>query len=304
LNTKRRARARTGLVAIAASSALALGACGGGHAGGQQGGAAQGGGNAGAGGSNACAAASQVLNKTQTYAGKQVTTTGTVGQVVGPHAFTVTTGGNTSGGTAQTVLAVEKETVSLTPGSSVEVTGKFEPTFSTDQAQAFTGGTLDQATLTAYDGKPYIQAVFAGPASANLSRSQGGILGIGSNGCGSANEVLNDTQSYTGQQVTIAGAVGQVVGPHAFTVTASGNAQGAKPQTVLAVAKETTSLTVGSPVQVTGILQPAFTTNQAQAFTGGTLDQAALTAYDGKPYIQGVFAGPVSANLSGGQGAG
>ncbi|MBV9057526.1 MAG: hypothetical protein JOZ09_00010 [Pseudonocardiales bacterium] len=291
-----------GLVAVAASSALVLGACGGGQAGGQ-GGVAQGGGSGSGGGSSACAAASQVLNKTQAYANKQVTTTGTVGQVVGPHAFTVITN-NPQGGGAQTLLAVENETASLTPGSPVEVTGKFQPAFSTDQAQAFTGGTLDQATFTAYNGKPYIQAVFAGPASANLTRGQGGVFGIGSNGCGSANEVLNNMQSYPGQQVTIAGAIGQVIGPHAFILTASGNAQGAKPQTVLAVTKETMSLTVGSPVQVTGMLQPAFNANQAQAFTGGTLDQAALTPDNGKPYIQAVFAGPVSANLSGGQGAG
>ena len=86
MNTKRRSRARMGLVAVAASSALVLGACGGGQARGQQGGS-----NAGASGSSACAAASQVLDKPQTYAGKQVTVTGTMGQVVGPNAFTMTT---------------------------------------------------------------------------------------------------------------------------------------------------------------------------------------------------------------------
>ncbi|HXT46979.1 MAG TPA: hypothetical protein VN748_23165, partial [Pseudonocardiaceae bacterium] len=57
-------------------------------------------------------------------------------------------------------------------------------------------------------------------------------------------------------------------------------------------------LTPGSPVQVTGTLQPTFDTNQAQTFTGGNLDQAAFTAYNGKPYVQAVFAGPVSANLA------
>jgi hypothetical protein len=292
-----------GLVALAASSALVLGACGGGNAGGQQGGAAQGGGNPGAGTSNACAAASQVLDHTQSYAGKQVTITGTIDQVVGPHAFTVTTG-NTQGGAAQTLLAVDKQTMPLTPGSPVQITGTFQPTFNTEQAQAFTGGTLDQAAFTAYNDKPYIQAMSAGPVSTNLTHGQGGVFGIGSSGCGSANDVLNNMQSYTGQQVTIAGAIGQVVSPHAFTVVASGNAQGAKPQTVLAVTRETMALTQGSPVQITGTLQPAFSTEQAQAFTGGNLGAAAFTAYDGKPYIQAVSAGPVSANLSGGQGAG
>ena len=76
------------------------------------------------------------------------------------------------------------------------------------------------------------------------------------------------------------------------------NAQGSGTQTLLAVDKETTSLTPGSPVQVTGTLQPTFDTNQAQTFTGGNLDQAAFTAYNGKPYVQAVFAGPVSANLA------
>jgi len=286
-----------GLAAVAASSALVLGACG------SQGATAQGGSNAGVNGSSACAAASQILDKPQAYAGKQVTLIGTIGQAVGPNAFTMTTN-NTHGDGTQTLLAVERQTTSLTPGSPVEVTGKFEPAFSTDQAQAFTGGTIDQAASTAYTGKPYLQALFTSPVSANLAHGQGGVLGIGTSGCGSANQVLNDLQSYTGKQVTIAGAVGQVAGPHAFTLTASGNAQGAQPQTVLAVTKEAMSLTAGTPLQITGTLQPAFNANQAQAFTGSPLDQASLTADNGKPYIEAVFAGPISANISGGQGAG
>jgi hypothetical protein len=288
-----------GLVAVAASSALVLGACGGGHAGGQQGEAAQGGGNPGVSTSSACAAASQILDNTQSYTGKQVTVTGTVGQVVDPHAFSVTTG-NANGGAAQTLLAVDKHATSLTQGSPVQITGTLQPTFSSEAAQAFTGGSLGQAALTAYNGKPYVQAVFTGPVSANLTRGQGGVFGIGSSGCGSANQVVKDMQSYTGQQVTMTGAIGQVVSPHAFTLIASGNAQGVRPQAVLAVTKETMSLTAGSPVEVTGRLQPAFSAEAAQAFTGSSLDHAALTAYNGKPYVQAVVTGPVSANLSGG----
>jgi hypothetical protein len=291
-----------GLVAVAASSALVLGACGGGHAGGQQGGAAQGGGNPDANTSSSCAAASQVLDHTKSYTGKQITVTGTVRQVVDPHAFAVTTG-NANGGAPQTLLAVDQHATSLTVGSPVEVTGRLQPAFSAEAAQAFAGGSPDQAALTPYNGKPYIQAVFTGPVSANLAQGQG-VLGIGSSGCGSANQIVKNMQSYIGQQVTMTGAIGQVVGPHAFTVIASGNAQGVQPQAVLAVAKETMSLTAGSPVQVVGSLQPTFSAEAAQAFTGGSPDQAGLTAYNGKPYVQAVFVGPVSANLSGGQGAG
>jgi hypothetical protein len=119
--------------------------------------------------------------------------------------------------------------------------------------------------------------------------------------------VLNNTQAYTGKQVTITGTVAQVVGPHALAVaTNSNNAQGATTQTLLAVYKENAQqpqLVVGSPVQVTGALQPTFDTNQAQTFTGSALDQAALTAYNGQPYVQAAFTGPVSANLTGNQGA-
>jgi hypothetical protein len=294
---------RMGLVAVAASSALVLGACGGGQAGGQQGGAAQGGGNPGASTSSACAAASQILNKPQSYTGKQVTVTGTVRQVVDPHAFSVTTG-NSDRSAAQTLLAVDKQATSLTAGSPVQITGTLQPAFSPEAAQAFTGASPGQAALTAYNGKPYLQAMFTGPVSANLSRGQGGVFGVGSSGCGSANQVVKDMQSYTGQQVTMTGAIGQVVGPHAFTLIASGNAQGATPQAVLVATKEAISLTAGSPVQITGTLQPAFSPEAAQAFTGASPGQAALTAYNGKPYVQAMFIGPVSANLSGGQGAG
>ncbi|MCA1836553.1 MAG: hypothetical protein LC721_09585 [Actinobacteria bacterium] len=34
-------------------------------------------------------------------------------------------------------------------------------------------GNLDQAAFAAYNGKPYVQAVFAGPVSANLANNTG-----------------------------------------------------------------------------------------------------------------------------------
>src|SRR5437764_9882755 len=98
-----------GLVAIAASSALVLGACGGGGqtpAGHQaqppaaQAPAAQSGGNPSTGNASgtSCVAAGQVLSNMQSYAGKPVTMTGTIGQVVSHNAYTVAIQGNTSGG--------------------------------------------------------------------------------------------------------------------------------------------------------------------------------------------------------------
>lgn len=318
-----------GLAAIAASSALVLGACGGG--GGQTGGnqaqspnqaqppANQNGqNNAGAGNAagSSCVAASQVLNNTQSFAGKQVTVTGTVGQVIGQHAFAVAinnsnnsnSGANNNG---QMLLAVAKQPTGIpTQGSPVQITGILQPTFDANQAATFTGGNLDQANWTAWNGKPYVQAAFAGPISTNLTSGQSGSILGGSNSgnnCAQANRVLDNTQSYAGQQVTLTGTVGQAIGPNAFTITANNNTGSNtgnnNAQTLLAVAKETTGMpTPGSPIQVTGTLQPTFDMNQAVAFTGGNLDQAALNAYNGKPYVQAVFAGPVSANLTNGQG--
>jgi hypothetical protein len=172
-----------GLITVAASSALVLGACGGGDgtAAHHQGGTAQGGGNPGVGKSSSCAAASDVLSNTQSYAGKQVTITGKIDRVVGPQAFTVTTTNpNASGNQSnaqdsrtQSLLAISKETTPLTPGSPVELTGTLQPTFDTNQAKTFTGGNLDQAAFTTFNGQPYVQAVFAGPVSANLTGVQG-----------------------------------------------------------------------------------------------------------------------------------
>jgi hypothetical protein len=343
-----------GLVAIAASSALVLGACGGGggttgNQQGQQGPATQGGANNSAptnAAGSSCVNASQVFSNTQSFAGKEVTVTGTVSQVVGQHAFAVAVntsnnnggilgnnnsnnngannnGANNNGANnnAQTLLAVDKDNTTLAQGSPVEITGVLQPTFDANQAQAFTGANIDQAALTAYNGKPYVQAAFAGPISANLTNSNqgGGILNGGNNNCAAASQVLNNPQSYAGQQITVTGTVGQAVGQHAFTITANNNGggilgngnnnnngnnngannNGNNGQTLLAVAKETTGMpTPGSPVQITGTLQPTFDMNQAAAFAGGNLDQAALNAYNGKPYIQAVFAGPVSANLA------
>ena len=311
-----------GLVTIAASSALVLGACGGGDgtAAHHQGGTAQGGGSPGVGKSSSCAAASDVLSNTQSYAGKQVTVTGKIDRVVGPHAFTVaatnpSTSGNNSnaqGSATQSLLAVDKESTALTPGSPVELTGTLQPTFDANQAAVFAGGNLDRAAFTAYNGQPYVQAVFAGPESANLARSdQSGIVNGGNSGssCAAANDVLSNTQSYAGKQVTVTGKVDRVVGPHAFTVAATNpstsgnnsNAQGSATQSLLAVDKESTALTPGSPVELTGTLQPTFDANQAAVVTGGNLDPTAFTAYNGRPYVQAVFAGPVSANLTGAQ---
>jgi hypothetical protein len=320
MNQKRRAVTRMGLAAIAASSALVLGACGGG------GNAPEGHqaapppqsapGNSGAAGTS-CVASSQVLTNTQSYTGKPVTITGTVAQVVGQHAFTVAAAGNSTGGgivgnnnsnanNTQTLLAVDKDTMQLTPGSPVQVTGTLQPTFDPNQAATFTGGNLgqDQQAFTPFKGRPYVQAEFAGPISTNLthgSQNNGNLnSGIGgSNNCATASDVLNNTQSYTGQQVTITGTIAQVVGPHAVTVAATGNNTGNNAQTLLAVAKDTVPLTPGAPVQVTGTLQPTFDTNQATTFTGSNLDQATFTPYNGKPYLQATYAGPVSANLTG-----
>jgi len=329
-----------GLVAVAASSALVLGACGGG--GNETGNQSQspnqaqppanqnGENNAGAGNAagSSCVAASQVLNNTQSFAGKPVTVTGTVGQIIGQHAFAVAinnsdnnnggiVGGNNSNSgnsgantNGQTLLAVAKQSTGMpSQGSPVQITGVLQPTFDTNQAATFAGGNLNQADFTAWNGKPYVQAAFAGPISTNLTSGQSGSILGGSNSgnnCAQASRVLDNTQSYAGQQVTLTGTVGQAIGPNAFTITANNNTgsnTGNNTQTLLAVAKETTGMpTPGSPIQVTGTLQPTFDMNQAAAFTGGNLDQAGLNAYNGKPYVQAVYAGPVSANLTNGQG--
>ena len=177
-----------GLAAIAASSALVLGACGGGgnapagHQGAPAPGAAPNSGGSAAIASS-CVPSSQILNNTQAYAGKPVTVTGTVAQVVGPHAFTVSPSTNNSGSgiagnsnnnNAQTLLAVDKQAAQLSPGSPVEVTGTFQPTFDSNQAATFTGGSLGQGSFTQFNGKPYVEAVYAGPASANLTSSNNG----------------------------------------------------------------------------------------------------------------------------------
>lgn len=253
---------------------------------------------------------SQILNNTQSYAGKPVTVTGTVAQVVGQHTFAVAAstnnngsgilGNNSNNTNAQTLLAVDKQATQLSPGSPVEVTGTLQPTFDSSQAATFAGGSLGQGSFAQFNGKPYVQAEFAGPISANLTRgAQNGAIPGGNNSSSScaANDVLNN-QSYAGKQVTVTGTVAQVVGPQAVTIAATGN----NAQTLLAVAKENLPLTPGSPVQVTGTLQPTFDANQAVTFTGSNLDPAAFTPYNGKPYVQAVYAGPASANLTGNTG--
>ena len=314
MNTKRRAGTRLGLVAIAASSALVLGACGGGGnetpaPQGQHGAPAQSQGAPNAANVKTCVTSDKVASTPQDFAGKPVAITGTVGQVVSQHAFTVTPSstnsitGNNNTGNAQTVFSVSKDTTALSPGAPVQVEGTLQPTFDPNQAATYTGGNLGQGDFAAYNGKPYVQAGFAGPISSNLTQqSSSGILKNGN--CGSVSDVLSNMQTYTGQQITVTGTVSQVLGGHAIIVAPTNNNTGNtgnNAQTLLAVAKDTGTLTPGSPVELTGTLQPAFDINQATAFVGSNIDPAALAAYNGKQYTQAVYVGPVSTNLAGNQ---
>jgi hypothetical protein len=172
------------LVTIAASSALLLGACGGGEnapAGHQAAPPQIGAGNSAGGPSvSSCVPADQILNNTQSYVGKEVTITGTVGQVVNQHAFAVAIAGNSNnasnaqGGRTQTLLAVTQGAMPLTPGAPVQITGMLQPAFDRSHAATFAGGNLGEGSFTSFNGKPYVQAAFAGPASANLTGSQSG----------------------------------------------------------------------------------------------------------------------------------
>jgi hypothetical protein len=274
----------------------------------------------------------------QSYAGKTVTVTGTIGQVVSPNAYTVAIQGNTSGGSlggnannannAQTLLAVAKQTTGTpTPGSPIQVTGVLQPTFDPNQAQASTGINFDRAALTPYNGKPYVEAAYAGPISANLTNSgqAGGLASTSSTECATASRILDNPQSYAGQQVTVTGTIAQIIGAHGVTIVPTGSTNNAtNAQTLLAVAqdvaKDNMPMNPGAPVQVTGTLQPTFDISQATTFAGGNLDPRTYTAYQGKPYVQGgnldptafrpyngkpyvqaVYVGPASVNLSGGQ---
>jgi hypothetical protein len=238
----------------------------------------------------------KVVSNPQDYTGKPVTITGTVGQVVSQHAFTVIPSSNNRS-TIQAVLTLDKDTIALAPGSPVQVEGMLQPTFDPNQAATYTGGNLGHGDFAPYNGKPYAQAEFAGPISANLTReSTSGILQSGN--CAALSDALSNMQTYTGQQITVTGTVAQIIGPHAITVAPTGTNTGNNAQTLLAVAKDTGSLTTGSPVELTGTLQPAFDINQATAFAGSNIDPAALAAYNGKPYAQAMYVGPVSANLA------
>jgi hypothetical protein len=247
----------------------------------------------------------------QSYAGKPVTVTGTIGQVVSPNAYTVAIQSNTSGGNAnnaQTLLAVAKQTTGTpTPGSPIQVTGVLQPTFDPNQAQAATGINFDRAALTPYNGKPYVEAAYAGPISANLTNSgrAGGLASTSSTECATASRILDNPQPYTNQQVTVTGTIAQIIGAHGVAIVPTGSNNANNAQTLLAVAqdvaKDNMPMNPGAPVQVTGTLQPTFDINQATTFAGGNLDPRTYTVYNGKPYVQAVYVGPASVNLSGSQ---
>jgi hypothetical protein len=202
-----------------------------------------------------------------------------------------------------------------------------QPTFDPNQAQAATGINFDRAALTPYHGKPYVEADYAGPISANLTNSgqAGGLASTSSTECATASRILDNPQSYAGRQVTVTGTIAQIIGAHGVAIVPAGsnnNANNAQPLLAVAqdVAKDNMPMNPGAPVQVIGTLQPTFDIHQATTFAGGNLDPRTYTAYQGKPYVQGgnldptaftpyngkpyvqaVYVGPASVNLSGSQ---
>jgi len=154
---------RAALVALAASSALVVTACGGGQ---RQ--------NAPAPASPQPTVGNASVNAQQ-FVGQQVTLVGTVGQLLSPTAFTLAPGG--TGG----VLVLSRAPVAVPPGGSVQVTGTLLANY-TDQAARRFGAVVPAGAATqAYTGQPFVEAAFVSSRiSANVTTGgNGGFTGTG-----------------------------------------------------------------------------------------------------------------------------
>lgn len=175
----RRPVVRGALLAVAASSALVLSACGNGNAPPNNG------------------AASHVGNLVQvdphSFVGKQVTLAGEVGQVFGPGVFSVVPGGGAGGanppsmssgsstGPTSAMLVVTKQQVDLSAAAPVQLTGPVVADFTPDAVQGYLGRNLTNAGVNAFVGQPFVEADFVTPTvSADLIHGrQGAFFGTG-----------------------------------------------------------------------------------------------------------------------------
>jgi len=148
---------------------------------------------------------------------------------------------------------------------------------------------------------------------------------------GVGRDVATDPSAFVGKRVTVAGIVGQVFTPNAFTITSPGDAgkadgdrkgggnfgvggsgpsgtspggsggnnagrglnPGTEPrsQTLLVLSKAPISLAPGAGVRVSGVVAPNFTAQTAQRFTGSAPNSPALASYTGQPFVQADSAG-------------
>lgn len=147
----------------------------------------------------------------QRYLGKQVTLVGTVGQVYSEGAVTVVLGGASNGDPGegntkqQALLVLSKSSIGVQSGSSVQLTGTLLPGFSAQAAQRYGASFPEGALGDAYNGQPYIEAVFVAPKiSANVTTggdggfSGSGIASLGTTAAGTSSDKQDTTRPDSG----------------------------------------------------------------------------------------------------------
>ena len=94
-------------------------------------------------------------------------------------------------------------------------------------------------------------------------------------------DLVEDGDELAGGEVTVTGAVAEMLTEHAFTLSATD--QGATP--LLVIAGDTTGVEAGAEVTVTGAFEDDFRVPDAEAFVATDLDESVLGELEGQPYI-------------------
>lgn len=264
---------------------------------------------------------SKVNKNPADYLGKTVTLKGKVNEVVGPNAVRIRSGGFFGGSEILVVDRAGFPPEMGTPAEAADkdleitVTGPVR-IFNRVEFESDWGIDLDQELFTVYEGQPAVvvdrlsfggeqqqdnrlgSATGSATGSTTDSATGGSGVGMGTEGGtagGTGNQamdtsaqmdlsrMLQNTDQYFGDTVTVTGYVAKIVDSNAFSLSPT---QGTGGDGILVIAgKDNPRLTAGSKVKVSGLVR-SFDRRQFESELSVDLDDALYGAWDQDPSIR------------------
>lgn len=95
--------------------------------------------------------------------------------------------------------------------------------------------------------------------------------------------VLDDPQTFPGQEVTVSAEVSFALSPYAFVIAGTDETT---VEPILVVTREPVDVAPELPVRVTGFVAPIFNVPRAEEYAGDDFEDDLYGDFNGEPYIQ------------------